>query len=440
MDLGAVAFPDLYNAVNKGKISEQVVDRSVRHALYAKFAAGLFDQPYANPLGSSILDNPTHRALARTVAQESIVLLKNDNDLLPMDITKLRSVAIIGPNGNAPENQIGGYTQEGAHVVTPLEGISNYASQHGVTVRYAQGCFIMNNSLSILDQAVTLASQSDAVILVVGDNQDTCQESWGGRTGDRTDLDLPGGQLDLVEAILKTGKPTVVVLINGRPATFGTKNKNSLLNSIQALLVAWRCGEEGGNALADIIFGNTSPSGKLISSWPFSVGQIGGPAQPYYTKYRQYDGRTYTFEPSTPLFPFGFGLSYTTFRYSGLSISPSQINSNQSVTIRVTVQNTGKKTGGEVVQLYVADVLASVVRYKKQLFGFQKIFLEPGQQTVVTFSLAASELAFYNSYMQLVVEPGQFDVWVGPDCQSGLSSSFQVLANAANVLQEESVY
>jgi len=238
----------------------------------------------------------------------------------------------------------------------------------------------------------------------------------------------------LIDAIIKTGKKTIVVLINGRPDTFGTSTQNALLKGIHALVVTWRPGEEGGTALANILFGGVSPSGKLISSWPFSVGQVGGPAQPYYTKFRQYDGRTYTFEPHTPLFPFGFGLSYTTFKYSNLVITPNKITSSSSVNISVTIQNTGIMAGAEVAQLYIGDEISSIVRIEKQLFGFQKVQLKPGQQQVVSFQVVASNLAFYDSEMKLVVEAGQFNVWVGGDSQSGLQGSFEVTSSQVKVL------
>jgi len=291
-------------------------------------------------------------------------------------------------------------------------------------VAYAPGCYIMNTSNSLLADAVALANKSDLAIIVVGDNQATCQESWGGRTGDRADLDLPGGQLALIQAILNTQTPTVVVLINGRPATFGVATMNELLYQIPALLVAWRPGEEGGTAIVNAIFGDINPSGKLVSTWPWSVGQIAGPFQPYYQKYRQYDGMMYTFQPHVPLFPFGFGLSYTTFEFSNLQITPQVVPFDGLVKISVQVQNTGTVTGAEVVQLYIGDDIASVIRWNKQLFGFEKVFLNPGQSTGVSFTVLSQNLAFYNSAMQLVVEPGQFNVWVGNSSMTGLTSQF----------------
>jgi len=434
MDLGGHAFALLVDAVQKGKVSMDVIDRSVRYTLGAKFASGLFDHPYTDESAKEILDNPKHRDLARQVAEESIVLLQNNNNALPLDITKLSSIAVIGPNANDASSQMGGYTNEGAHMTTILEGITNYATPHQISVKFSLGCFIMNGSEQLIPDAAKLASQSDVAIVVVGDNQDICQESWGGRIGDRTSLDLAGGQLSLIDAIIKTGKKTIVVLINGRPATFGTSTQNALLKGINALVVTWRPGEAGGTALANILFGDVSPSGKLISSWPFSVGQVGGPAQPYYTKFRQYDGRTYTFEPHTPLFPFGFGLSYTTFKYSNLVITPNKITSSSSVNISVTIQNTGIMAGAEVAQLYIGDEISSIVRIEKQLFGFQKVQLKPGQQQVVSFQVVASNLAFYDSEMKLVVEAGQFNVWVGGDSQSGLQGSFEVTSSQVKVL------
>jgi len=381
-----------------------------------------------DPSRISNLDNPQHRELAREVSRQSITLLKNENGLLPLNPKSIRNIAVIGPLGDDPNDQVGGYTQYGAHIVSPLEGIVTYSDSRnlGWNVGYAQGCFVMNNSDALIHDAVDLATQSDIAFVVVGDNGDTCQESWGGRSGDRTSLDLAGGQLNLIESILATGTKTIVVLINGRPATFGAESQNVLLNDIQALLVSWRPGEEGGTAIAEIIFGDVVPSGKLISTWPFSVGQIGGPSQPYYQKYRQYDGRRYTFQTSSPLFPFGFGLSYTQYNYSNLSVKPSTITQQEAVKIQALITNIGNRKGTEIVQLYVADPLASVVRYSRQLIGFKRMTLNPGQSQTVTFVLHGEQLAFYNNEMKYVVEPGQFNVCVSSSSEGGLEGSFFV--------------
>jgi beta-glucosidase len=287
------------------------------------------------------------------------------------------------------------------------------------------------------------------------ETQATCQESYSYRTGDRPDLDLPGGQLDLIAAVLETGVPTVVVvcrtinypyivdlhhltafflccslvpqLINGRPVTFGYNN--TLLENIPALLEAWRPGEEGGTAIAEIVFGSVSPSGRLANTFTWNVGEIGGPTQPYWQKYRYYDGMIWTYFPSTPLFSFGFGLTYTSFEYSDLVIEPLVvgISPSSSVNFTFTLTNTGMNEGTEVAQLYISDVLASVVRYKKQLFGFSRITLLPSESTSVQLLIAVNDLAFYDSNMQYIVEPGQFNVMIGPNAvTSPLQGSFQV--------------
>jgi len=278
----------------------------------------------------------------------------------------------------------------------------------------------------LVASAAQLASKSSVAILVLGDSQASCQEAWGERTGDRASLDLAGGQLALLEAVTATRVPTIVVLISGRPATFGENNMNYLLNRTSAILEAWRPGEEGGNAIVDVLFGDVAPSGKLPMTFPFSTGQIGGPSHPYYKKRRQYDGRLYTFEPHTPLFPFGFGLTYTTFEYSNISVSPSVITATSSVQVVCTVKNMGSRDGTDIAQLYAADVVGSVTRYNKQLVGFQRVFIPAGQALTVKFNLAAQELAFYDINMQYVTEPGEFSVWIGPDSSSGLQTSFHV--------------
>jgi beta-glucosidase len=295
VDLGGICYPNLLDAVKQGKVPMSILDEAVRRILRGKFQTGLFDHPISDPAKKKILDNPAHRELTKILAHQSTVLLKNQNNALPVDKTKLKSIAVIGPNAVDINAQVGGYTNYGAKVVTVLDGIRNHLPD--VEVTYDIGCSVMTNDLSNITRAADLAKTTDLAIVVVGDSDASCQESWGGREGDRTSLDLSGGQLSLIQAILDTKVPTVVVMINGRPQTFGPDN--ALLNRIDALLEAWRPGEEGGTAIADIIFGDVNPSGKLPATFPRSVGQIGGPSHPYFKKKRQYDDRKYTFEPLT---------------------------------------------------------------------------------------------------------------------------------------------
>jgi len=256
---------------------------------------------------------------------------------------------------------------------------------------------------SNITKAAQLAATSDLAVIVVGDSLQSCGESYSFVLGDRASLDLSGSQLKLIETLIDTKTPVIVVLINGRPQTFGFNN--TLLDKIDTLLVAWRPGEEGGNAVADVIFGSVNPNGRLVSTWPRSVGQIGGPSQPYYKKKRQYYGALYAFEDHTPLFPFGFGLSYTAFTYSDLTLLPTTTTATGTVIIIVT--------GAEIVQFYVSDPVASVVRYNKQLVGFQKVIVPYQQKVKVTFNLVVKDLEFYDANNDLVVEPGEFIVYVG---------------------------
>ncbi|KAH3756965.1 Beta-glucosidase BoGH3B [Pelomyxa schiedti] len=430
MDLSAYSYPYLVDAVKDNKVSVDQIDRAVRRVLKVKFSSGVFDAPFAYTERLDELDSSTNRELAKEAAIQSIVLLKNTGNILPLSST-IKSVAVIGPLANDSYSQPGGYTNYGAHVVTPLEAIQSYGGAKGMSVTYQRGCNVMDKDLSMVQSAVDAACNSDVALVFVGDTQDTCEESWGGRYGDRPSIDLAGGQLYLLDALLTCKKPVVCTLIHGRPATFGTAASNNLLSALPALLASWRPGEEGGNAITSIIFGDRVPGGKLVSSWPFSAGQIYGPSQPYYQKFREYDGRMYTFEPSTPLFPFGFGLSYTQFALSNLIISPATLSPTGTVSITCTIKNTGTRTGTEVVQLYIGDDIASVVRWEMQLFGFSKVSLSPGRSTQVSFTVAATQLAFYTTAMdQLIVEPGQFNVWVTTDSSlpqsSTLSSSFTV--------------
>ncbi|KAH3744606.1 Glycoside hydrolase, family 3 domain protein [Pelomyxa schiedti] len=429
MDLGGTSYPPLVDAVNEGKVDISLVNTAVHNVLYTKFATGVMDEPYADTSLLVDLDTAEHRNLALEAAEKSIVLLKNSNNMLPLDASDYSSVAVIGPLGDDASSLAGGYTEFGANIITPLEGIRNFLGTRypKVSVSYAQGANVMDESTDMLAAAVTLAQSSDLVFVVIGDNQDTCQESWGGRTGDVTTLDFPGGQQNLLEQIVAIGKPTVVVLVAGRPKTFGYMN--SVLDQISALLVTWRPGEEGGNAIANIAFGLSAPYGRLTSSWPYSVGQIWGPAHPYWQKYRYYDDQLYTFEPHVPLFPFGFGLTYTSFTLSALVISPLTVPTTGTVTFSVTVRNTGSISGSTVVQLYIADRVASVVRWKKMLYDYKRVTLDSSQSQRISLSVSVEDLGFWDASVSYVVEPGWFDVWVSQDCiDTGLTGSFLVSA------------
>jgi beta-glucosidase len=384
--------------------------------LAAKFAAGLFEHPYSDPEGISVLDNHDHRQLALEVARQSIVLLKNENNLLPLS-RDLHSIAVIGPNADSEDNQLGGYTQYGVPVTTILEGIKRAVGPE-VRVKHAIGCSVVDTDQSMLAEAVEKARNSDVAIVVVGDSKETCQESWGGRAGDRTGLDLSGGQLALVQAIHATGVSVVVVLVNGRPQSIPW-----VAEHVPALVEAWRPGEEGGTAVAEVLFGDVNPSGKLNFTIPRSVGQL--PAY-YYRKVRQYNGRKYTDEASNPLFPFGFGLSYTEFAYENLRVLQHSVPLDGEAILEVDVRNNGHRAGTEVVQLYVRDEQANVTRPMCELKGFQRVCLQPGESKTVQFRLLATELRYYDLNMDFTIEPGCHEVFVGGSSASGLTVRFAV--------------
>ena len=420
----------LVSAVRDGLISEAVVDNAVRRHLKLKFELGLFDEIFVEPERVSVVfETPEQRALAREAAQKSIVLLKNENGLLPLakDIKKL---AVIGPNANCTRSVQGDYTYD-AHVdpeedtievVTVLDGIKAKVGPE-VEVRYAQGCTIMGESREGFAEAVQCAEESDLVVLVIGGksglsglirreegvsavdfNQQGLVTEPDGESHDRTDLVLTGVQEELVKAVHATGKPVVVVLINGRPLCIPWIAEN-----IPAIVEAWLPGEEAGNAVADVLFGDYNPGGKLPVSIPRSVGQ-----QPvHYNRLKMSKSRRYISTDAEPLYPFGFGLSYTTFAFSDLELSSKELELAEDITISCRVTNTGERAGEEVVQLYIRDHFASRARPVQELKGFKRIYLEPGESKVVRFRLYSDQLAFIGLDGKLTVEPGEFSVLIG---------------------------
>jgi len=439
-----IELPDIqcYNrlveAVREGLISEALVDEAVRRVLTVKDRLGLFDNPFVDPdLAPSLFDCPEHRQLARLVAQKSIVLLKNEGNLLPLR-KDLSSIAVIGPNANDPRNMLGDYAYM-AHmnlseppipIVTVLEGIKAKVSPN-TKVLYAKGCEVFGGTTEGIPEAVEVAKQAEVVVLVVGDRSGLFGRGTVGEGCDRTDLSLPGHQEELVRAIVETGKPIVLVLINGRPVTLG-----DLIDKIPAIVEAWFPGEEGGNAVADVLFGDVNPGGKLPVTFPRAVGQI-----PLHYNRAQISHRDYMFMPAKPQFPFGHGLSYTQFEYSDLTISPEKISPAGTVAISVTVKNVGEREGDEVVQLYVRDVVASRVRPVKELKGFKRITLKPGEAKRVTFYLSADQLAFYDRAMRFVVEPGTIEVMVGSSSEDiRLRGSFEIVGDVREVPGERVLF
>jgi len=411
--------------VESGQISIELINQAVSRILRVKFLAGLFENPFAEPKRAvEIINHPKHRKLAHKAAQESIILLKNTNNLLPLD-KGIKSIAVIGPNADIA--QLGNYCINKPQVVTPLQGIRNAVSRN-THVSFAKGCGIYELSKDAFGEAVETALKSEVAVLVVGGASMTARGlGWGtkydvgpttcGEGLDQAELNLLGVQQELVEAVAATGTPTIVVLVNGRPDSITWISEH-----VPAILEAWYPGEEGGNALADILFGKVNPSGKLPVSIPRSVGQLpifynrkpsarghyhapGSPGKP---------GHDYVFMPTSPLYEFGHGLSYTTFKYSNLRVTPKKIGIDENVKVSVTVRirNTGKRQGKEVVQLYINDLVSSVTTPVKVLRGFKKISLKPGQSKTVNFILDNGAISLLNHRMERIVEPGKFKVMV----------------------------
>ena len=407
---------DLVENVKEGKINIEEVDRSLRRILNIKFKLGLFENPYVDPdYALKIRHTKENQELALQTAREGIVLLKNEKNILPLK-KEIKSIAVIGPNADAERNQLGDYSPKDVpqHIVTVLEGIKNKVSS-GTAVSYVKGCNVIGNELNEIDKAKEAAKNADIAIVVLGEGLDT-----DGEAHDIASLDLTGHQEELLEAVHSTGKPTIVVLINGRALSIRWAAENS-----PAILEAWNCGEQGGNAVADVLFGDYNPSGKLPVTIPRHVGQL-----PVYYNHSKNKWPRYMDMPSTPLYEFGYGLSYTTFEYRNLQILPDKINTAGVIQITVDVKNTGTVKGEEVAQLYINDVISSVTTPIKELKGFSKISLEPGETKTVQFKLTPEDLSLFDKNMNEVVEPGMFDVMIGSSSDDiRLKGNFQVIGN-----------
>ncbi|PMQ01077.1 MAG: beta-glucosidase [Dictyoglomus sp. NZ13-RE01] len=421
----------LIQAVKEGLISMEVIDRAVERVLRAKFLLGLFDNYLTDTSKINIINSKEHRDFSLEVARRSIVLLKNDG-LLPLDKSKLKKIAIIGPNGNSKICMHGDYSfsahmpsiTEGGELsdasvvvdtVTLFEGIKNKVGNN-VEVEYVKGCDIVGD-FEEFEKAINLAKSSDVVIVALGERSGLFKRGISGEGNDRSDLNLSGRQEELLRLLHSTGKPIVLVLINGRPLTIKWAKEN-----IPAILEAWYPGEEGGNAISDIIFGDYNPSAKLPISVPVEVGQI-----PVYYNRKPSAFSEYITLDTKPLFPFGHGLSYTTFEYSNLQISPEKVSPTGFVDISFDIKNTGKYDGEEVVQLYIHDEWASLERPVKELKGFKKVFLKSGEKKRITFRLYPEQLAFYDEFMRFIVEAGVFEVFIGSSSEDiRLSDRFEV--------------
>ena len=417
-----------YNAfgpqlLKQNKLATATIDEAVRRILRIKFRLGLFDRPYTDEAAEpNSLLRPDSIRLAREIAGRSMVLLKNDRDVLPL--TKdVGSIAVIGPLADDRRAPLGWWAGDGKeeNTVTPLAGIKAKVSAQ-TKVGYVKGCDVKGESTAGFQEAINLAKQSDIALVFVGELAEMV-----GEAASRSTLDLPGRQLELVQAIHATGKPTIVVLVNGRPLTIGW-----IVNNVPAILESWMGGSQSGNAIADILFGDVNPGAKLPVTFPRTLGQV-----PIYYNHmntgrppeaeNRYTSK-YLDVPWTPLFPFGYGLSYTKFRISNPQLSAPRIETNGKITVSVEVENVGRRVGDEVVQLYIRDPVATMTRPVKELKGFQRVTLQPGEKRRVDFVLGSEQLGFWNREMRYVVEPGEFRVMVGPNSADVIEAKFEVAA------------
>lgn len=439
-----------------GKLTQQAIDEAVRRILRIKFRLGLFERPYADESRErEVVFNAANVSAARQVAARSMVLLKNQRDILPLN-KNLRSIAVIGPLADDPRAMLGSWAGDGkaADTVTLLAGIKEKLPQarilhhkgvaiegRGVSGNYDARPVAEENAGGTnvataadveaarsatapvgpgsIEAAVRVAREAEAIVIAVGETAE-----MSGEAASRTSLDLPGRQLELIQAIHALDKPYVIVLMNGRPLTI-----NWLADNSPAILETWFAGTQAGPAIADVLFGDVNPGGKLPVTFPRSIGQV-----PFYYNHKS-TGRPPTDQKYTskyldvavtPLFPFGYGLSYTQFKFGRPQLSAATISPEGQLTVSVEVENTGKRAGDEVVQLYIRDQAASVTRPVKELKGFQRITLQPGEKQNVQFKLTSEHLGFYDRNMRFVVEPGEFRVMVGPDSENLLEASFQV--------------
>ncbi len=411
------SYPLLKDALKKGLISEANIDSAVSHILKMKFELGLFDHPYGNiKEAMKETNDPEHAELAEKMAEQSIVLLKNSTNLAPIDLKKYKKIAVIGPNANRV--LLGGYSNKPKYFVTVLQGIKDYVG-HKADIKYSIGCKITETEgwsrdkvelsdpvkdLQRIKNAVKVAKESDLIILAIGGNEETSREAWADtHLGDRDNLQMVGMQNKLVNELAKTGKPIIALMFNGRPLAV-----TNLVQKVPTIFECWYLGQETGHAVAKTLFGAVNPSGKLTITFPRSVGQI-----PDYYDYKPSARRKYLFANNDPLFHFGYGLSYTNFKFGKPSISSQTMSKSDSVTVSVPVTNIGHRDGMEVVQLYIHDLYSSASRPVKELRGFKKIELKPGQTKTVTFEITPQTLAYYNVHMQYGVEPGGFDIMLG---------------------------
>jgi beta-glucosidase len=444
-----VAYETLVEQVESGAVSMEQVDAAATRLLRAKFDLGLFENPYVDPAHADRVSGAErNRALALEAARQAITLLKNESETLPLDPAGLSGVAVIGPH--AGEVMLGGYSGTPRYSVSILEGIRARLGQ-GADVEYAEGVRITEDSVFTDDpqphmggtrsqtrwsadrvvftdsasnaariaEAVALARRSQIAIVVAGDNEQTAREAYAeNHLGDRSSIGLPGQQAQLIEALLETGTPVVLLLINGRPASIP-----ALVERVPAILEGWYLGQETGTAVAEVLFGDVNPSGRLPVTIARHVGQL-----PVFYNRKPSAGRGYLGDTTEPLFPFGFGLSYTTFAYSNVRLSEKSIGIDGRTVVSVDVRNTGSRAGDEVVQLYIRDVVSSATRPLKQLRGFDRVAVGPGEVRTVTFEIGPEHLSFHGADMTRTVEPGSFEIMVGGSSVDLISTTLEVRA------------
>jgi beta-glucosidase len=425
------SFAYLPELVKSGAIAESVLDSAVVRVLRNKFLMGLFEQPYVLPLSEADKKSfqEEHRQLALEAAEKGLVLLKNENGTLPFDASKIKKLAVIGPN--ADEVHYGTYSNDLTVGVSIVEGLKKYGKDK-FEVFYSEGYKIYENDTTLKPQfktlqaeeqrirdAVDLVKKCDAVLMVMGENELACREGWAeDHTGDRVDLIPLGRQNDLVKAVLNCKKKTAVLLINGRPLAVTYMAEN-----VPALIEGWYLGQEQGTAVANVLFGNVNPGGKLTVTIPRSVGQL----PVYYNHKPIVHERSFVEGSYSPLYPFGYGLSYTTFSYSKLKLSAEKISIGDSVSVSIDITNTGTCKGDEVVQLYIRDKVSSVTRPVKELKDFKRVSLEKGETKTLVFTITPEKLQFYNLQMKRVVEPGMFEVMVGGNSAETNNIEFEIL-------------
>lgn len=425
MDMqGGVYLRNLKKLVSEGKVSEEKITEAAKRILVLKYKLGLFEDPYKysnEQREKETLYKPEFLETAKELAKKSIVLLKNENNVLPL--SKNKKVALIGPLVKDESHILGTWIARGdrtGKAISVYEGIELLLGSTD-TMSYSKGCEIEGSDTSKFDEAVQAAKNSDVVVMVLGESH-----GLSGEAASRTNLDLPGVQKDLIAEIKKTGKPIVLILMNGRPLTLEYENEVT-----DAILETWFSGTMGGTAIAEVLYGEYNPSGKLPITFPRNVGQI-----PIYYSHKN-TGRPYEIEgkeqrfrsryldvPNTPLYPFGYGLSYTTFNYSNLSLNKKEFSFNETIEISITVTNTGDYDGEEIIQLYVQDLVGSVTRPVKELKKFKKVFIKSGDSEKITFTLTSSDLAFYTQDMSFKAEPGEFKLFVGTNSIDVLETSF----------------